>query len=233
MPVLVAAWAGSALTGREAESGPARLGWTQGVSPVRWLAVRLTLPALLVTASTALLAALHRWAWTAGDGRVDTAKPWYDAATSYAGGLLPVALALAGLAAGALAGLLLGRSLPALAAGAAALAALWTALHHALPHLWPSVTRVSRPDEGPSGSGLWGQRGRPGRRGRAGGRPVPERVGTGLPGRTGAARRHRLLPRLHPAAHYWPLQLVGAGVLLLVTALLTVAAFRLLRRRTA
>src|SRR5690606_5452903 len=185
-------------TGREAESGTARLGWTQGVSPVRWLAARLTLPALLVTASTALLAALHRWAWTAGDGRVDTAKPWYDAATFYAGGLLPVALALAGLAAGALAGLLLGRSLPALAAGAAALGALWTALHHALPQPVALGHPGQRPGRGPVGRGPVGQGGRPRRRGRAGGRPVPERVGTGLPGRTGAARRHRLLPRLPP-----------------------------------
>src|SRR5690606_41627405 len=106
-----------------------------GVAPGRWLAARAALAALLGAASTGLLAGLRRGAWTAGDGRVGTAKPWYGAATFYAGGLLPVALALAGLAAGALAGLLLGRSLPALAAGAAALGALWTALHHALPHL--------------------------------------------------------------------------------------------------
>ncbi|MFC9548491.1 ABC transporter permease [Streptomyces sp. NPDC056956] len=233
VPLLVAAWAGSALTGREAESGTARLGWTQGVSPLRWLAARLALPALLVTASTALLAALHRWAWTAGDGRVDTAKPWYDAATFYAGGLLPVALALAGLAAGALAGLLLGRSLPALAAGAAALGALWTALHHALPHLWPSVTRVSGPDEGPSGSGLWVGEGVLVAGGERADAPCLNALAPGCRGELEQLGATGFYRDFHPAAHYWPLQLVGAGVLLLVTALLTVAAFRLLRRRTA
>lgn len=37
---------------------------------------------------------------------------------------------------------------------------------------------------------------------------------------------------LHPAAHYWPLQLVAAsGALLPAAVLVTLAAFRLLRRR--
>ena len=33
----VAAWAGAALTGRELESGTARLAWTQHITPTRWL----------------------------------------------------------------------------------------------------------------------------------------------------------------------------------------------------
>ncbi|WP_167533902.1 hypothetical protein [Streptomyces marokkonensis] len=36
----------------------------------------------------------------------------------------------------------------------------------------------------------------------------------------------------HPAAHYWPLQLVASGILLAVTALPAHGAFRLLRNRT-
>ena len=37
---------------------------------------------------------------------------------------------------------------------------------------------------------------------------------------------------LHPASHYWPLQLVATGILLAVAGLLTYAAFRVLRRTT-
>ena len=100
VPFLVAAWAGGALVGRETESGTARLAWTQGVSPARWLASRLVLPAVLTVAGTGLLAALHRWAWETGRDRIDTAKFWYDAATFHANGIVPVGLARAGLAAG-------------------------------------------------------------------------------------------------------------------------------------
>ncbi|MFF6828322.1 hypothetical protein [Streptomyces longwoodensis] len=49
LPFLVAAWSGAALIGRELESGTAHLAWTQGVSPARWLAVKLAAPAVLVS----------------------------------------------------------------------------------------------------------------------------------------------------------------------------------------
>lgn len=232
VPFLVAAWAGGSLTGRETESGTVRLAWTQGVSPARWLASRLAFPAVLTAAATGLLVWLHRLARTAADGRVDTAKPWYDFATFYANGTVPVALALAGLAVGALAGLLLRRSVAALATSAAVLGALWAAVHTALPHLWPAVTEVSGLGEGPLGSGIW----------------VGEGVLTAdgdrltAPCRTGSIPGcHSTLADLdavsfyrdfHPAAHYWPLHLVASGVLLLVAALAALAAFRLLRHRT-
>ncbi len=40
LPVAVAAWAGTALTGAEQERGTAALAWTQSVSPRRWIAVK-------------------------------------------------------------------------------------------------------------------------------------------------------------------------------------------------
>ncbi|CAL9517978.1 ABC transporter permease [Streptomyces sp. Tu 3180] len=232
-PFLVAAWAGGSLTGRELESGTARLAWTQGVSPARWLASRLALPAVLVAASTGLLAGLHRLAWTAGEGRIDTAKPWHDPATFYANGTVPVALALAGLGIGALAGLLLRRSLAALATAVVALGGLWAAVHTALPRLWPPVTEVSSLRDGPSGAGIAVGEGVL----TADGDRLPAPCGTEmLPGcRTeladlGAVGFYR---DVHPAAHHWPLHLTASGVLLVVAALLALAAFRVLRLRTA
>ncbi|MER6752251.1 ABC transporter permease [Streptomyces sp. PDY-4] len=232
LPFLVAAWAGASLTGRELESGTARLAWTQGVSPARWLASRLALPAVVTAAATGLLVWLHRLAWTAAEGRVDTAKPWNDPATFHANGTVPVGLALAGLTTGVLAGLLLRRAMAALAAAVVALGALWAVADAALPYLWPTVTEVSGLRDGPTGAGI----------------AVGEGIVTADGGRAAAPCHSSLMDGcrstladldavgfyrdFHPAGHYWPLQLAGTGILLLVAALSALAAFRLLRHRT-
>ncbi|MFI5568640.1 ABC transporter permease [Streptomyces sp. NPDC051740] len=232
VPFLVAAWAGGSLTGREMESGTARLAWTQSVSPARWLASRLAFPAVLTAAATGLLVSLHRLAWTAADGRVDTALSWDHYPTFYANGTVPVALALAGLAAGVLAGLVLRRALAALATAAVAVGALWAAVHTALPHLWPAVTRISSLRDGPAGEGLWVGQGVL----TADGDRLPTPCYSSMMPECEAALADLdavgFYRDLHPAAHYWPLQLVASGILLAVAALLAHAAFRLLRRRT-
>lgn len=155
IPLLVAAWAGATLTSRELETGTAQLTWAQSVSPVRWLTARLAAPAALVAAGAGLLVTLHHLAWSAGNGRIWTAKPWSDLPTFYAGGPLTVALVLLGLAAGALAGLLWSRCLAALATSVVATAGGFGVVHLALPRLWSTVTRESSRAEGPaSGPGL-------------------------------------------------------------------------------
>ncbi|MFJ9662798.1 ABC transporter permease [Streptomyces griseoflavus] len=232
VPVLVAAWAGGSLTGREMESGTARLAWTQGVSPARWLASRLALPAALAFAATGLLTLLHRLAWTGTEDRIDTALVWDHYPTFYANGTLPAALALAGLAIGVLAGLLLRRAVAALAVATAALGALWAAVHTALPHLWPAVTKVTSLREGPRGEGIWAGQGVLTADGDRLDAPCLTSM---LPGcettlsDMGAVGFYR---DFHPAAHYWPLHLVASGIVLAVAALLAYAAFRLLRHRT-
>ncbi|WP_431986586.1 ABC transporter permease [Streptomyces griseoflavus] len=232
VPVLVAAWAGGSLTGREMESGTARLAWTQGVSPARWLASRLALPAALAFAATGLLTLLHRLAWTGTEDRIDTALVWDHYPTFYANGTLPAALALAGLAIGVLAGLLLRRAVAALAVATAALGALWAAVHTALPHLWPAVTKVTSLREGPRGEGIWAGQGVLTTDGDRLDAPCLTSM---LPGcettlsDMGAVGFYR---DFHPAAHYWPLHLVASGIVLAVAALLAYAAFRLLRHRT-
>ncbi|WP_234441806.1 hypothetical protein [Streptomyces sp. WM6386] len=61
----VAAWSAGALIGRELESGTARLAWTQDVSPLRWLAAKLAVPALVLIAGGTLFVPVFRWAWSA------------------------------------------------------------------------------------------------------------------------------------------------------------------------
>lgn len=153
VPFLVAAWAGASLTGRELETGTAQLAWTQSISPARWLAVKLAVPAALVTAGTSVLVLLHNLVWSRGRGKIDNAKSWTDLLTFHANGTTTVAFALFGLAAGALAGLLLRRSLASLAVTVAATGAVWAAVSVARPYLWPSVTTVTGlADDAPAAS---------------------------------------------------------------------------------
>ncbi|MER6527055.1 ABC transporter permease [Streptomyces sp. NPDC001508] len=236
LPFLVAAWAGAALTGRELESGTAQLAWTQGVTPTRWLALRLAVPAVAITVGTSLLVVLHRRAWSAAQGRIDTGKPWHDVWTFHANGPTTVALALAGLAAGVLAGLLRRRTLPALLLGLALAAGVWGAAQQLMPHLWPAVTEVTSLDKGYGHlySGIQVDYGLV----TAGGGHIPEpQCHTAVSG--GCDKAFEKLGAVgyystyHPASHYWPLQLTTGALVLAVAGLCTAAAFWLLRRRTA
>ncbi|MFC8145391.1 hypothetical protein ACFUKV_27155 [Streptomyces paradoxus] len=202
----VAAWAGGALTGRELESGTARLAWTQSVTPARWLAAKLAVPAALLTAGTGGLVLLNVWA--RGDGDPDLAGDWYHPDVFVSTGPVAVAYALAGLALGALAGLVWRRALPAAGVALAASLLLHTFLERHREDLWPSVTRTEAGSFELPRSALqvaWADS------------PV-----NGVP-----------LTRatFHPESHFWPLQYVEAGLLLAVAAVATAAAFVLLARR--
>ena len=138
----VAVWAGAALTGRELESGTARLAWTQSVTPARWLATRLAVPAVLLTAGTTLAFLLGNWTRSAGNRGL--AGGWFNTNVFVSSGPVAVAYALAGLALGALAGLVLRRALPAAAAALAAAYVLHEVLDGFRMSLWPAVTTTGR-----------------------------------------------------------------------------------------
>lgn len=232
MPLAIAAWAGALLVARDVENGTAELAWTQSAAPLRWLAERLAVPAVLLASGTAVLTALYHWVWASGDSSLRAA--WFMDDVYRATGPVGPASVLLALASGALAGLVTRRTLPALGMSfcvTALVQGLGTA-YRAL--LWPKAV------QGISASGHL-----PGDEFAAelGGVVLPsgERLGIDvcrLP--DGAINLRRCLQEtgatdvfayVHPAAHYWPLQLVETGVVLALTAVLTVAAFRLLRRR--
>ncbi|MDF3148542.1 MULTISPECIES: hypothetical protein [unclassified Streptomyces] len=207
----VAAWAGGALIGRELESGTARLAWTQSVTPARWLAAKLAVPAALLTAGTGAVLLLNLWART--DDNPNLVGDWYGPDQFSGIGPVAVAYALAGLALGTLAGLLLRRTLPAAGVGFAAALLLHTVLERYREDLWPTVTRSEKGEfELPrsawqqDGDITWGRH-----------------PGEGTPLSTSAT--------FHPQSHFWPLQYVETGIVLVVAAAATLAAFRLLRRR--
>ncbi|MGW1211326.1 ABC transporter permease [Streptomyces sp. NPDC002499] len=235
LPFAVAAWSGAALIGREMETGTAQLSWTQGIRPTHWLATKLATPAALVVVGTGLLVLLHHQAFSAGDGRIDNAKSWSSFETFYANGPVPVALALTGLAGGALIGLVARRSLAALAGGLCFTALAWTATQLTMPHLWPPVTRVtSLSHNGPSGAGITTASGL---LTSGGDRIADPYCGSNLSYQCMEvyAKLHAVsfYKDYHPASHFWPLQLMASGLLLVLAALLTLVVFRLLKHRTA
>ncbi|MFF0780622.1 hypothetical protein [Streptomyces sp. NPDC003720] len=200
----VAAFAGGALIGRELESGTARLAWTQGVTPTRWLTAKLALPALAVTAGGTVLVLVYRWGW--GAHRSLMGDRWSTGDVFVARGPLTVAYGLCALAVGALAALLLRRTLAALGAAVAATWLVDVLLTEYRADLWPKLTRTS-PTPFTLPDGAWQvDRGR-----NAGGE----------------------FAVYHPASHFWPLHLVETGVVLALTTLATTAAFLVLRRRAA
>ncbi|MET8297655.1 hypothetical protein [Streptomyces sp. NPDC005180] len=139
LPVLVSAFVAGPLIGRELESHTHRLQWTQSVSPARWLAAKLAVPAaavLLVLPAFVLLAAWVR------RGTSDTSYPvlWSSAPVYGMVGPVAVGYALLGIALGAVSALLFGRTLPAMAAAMTATGAVMVTLVQLRPRLWPVVT---------------------------------------------------------------------------------------------
>ena len=230
VPLLTALWAGTSLIGRELENGTAQLAWTQSVSPARWLAAKLAVPAVLLTAGTLLLVLLHRLAWGAytelfhGKGTLQ----WYDAGTYSANGTLALAYTLLGLAVGALTGLLVQRSMAASISTFLAFLTLAYVLSSLRPHLWPVETLTSK-NGYPAYIGMVIGEGAVTSTGKHIADPI-------CVADTQCLARHDIVGfyrDYHPSSHFWPLQLTETGILLALAAAATAAAFWLLRRRTA
>ncbi|SPF05337.1 ABC transporter permease [Streptomyces sp. MA5143a] len=226
-PALIGAWAGASLIGRELESGTARLAWTQSVTPARWLAAKLAVPAALIVSGTVLLTLLNRLVWWREEPLRDAvvSRDWFAVTTFTGNGTLATAYALLALAVGVVAGLLLGRSLPALAVGFAGTAALVGVLQGNRHHLWPVAEARGTASE-PLWTGMLVDHGVITASG--------DRISNVLCGDVDCGRSDVVgyWAQSHPASHFWPLQLVETGIVLAVTALLVLASFHLLRRRT-
>ncbi|WP_405963918.1 hypothetical protein OG713_22550 [Streptomyces sp. NBC_00723] len=232
--VAVAAFAGGALIGRELENGTARLAWAQGITPARWLTAKLAVPVLALTAGVTVLVLVYRWAWGAHQNL--TYNGWTGDDAYLSRGPAGLAYALCALAVGVLTALLLRRALPALAVSVVTSGLFAFVVARYRGSFWPAVTRTSTagvvdpPDnawELENGVLIHGRR-------------TPDVDYWACDGTAAEARRclddlgvTGYYTTYHPESHYWPLQLVETGVVLAVAALVTAAAFLLLRRRTA
>jgi hypothetical protein len=152
VPGLLGVFWGAPLVAGELESGSYRLAWTQDVSRVRWLAVRLAVCGLAAMA----VAGLMSWTVTWWAGPLDRAG--LDQFGSFdSRGIVPLGYAAFAFTLGVLAGLLLRRTVPAMAATLLAFTAARLVFRLlARPSLLPPVTRALALDPATTGYGSSG-----------------------------------------------------------------------------
>ncbi|MFJ2739426.1 ABC transporter permease [Streptomyces sp. NPDC087440] len=237
LPALVGAFVAGPLVARELESGTYTWLWTQSVTPVRWLATKLALTTAVTLTGTTALVLLFR---AARDGLPEGSLrfSWYGTAYEMLGPGVVAQCAL-GIGVGALVGLLVRRTVPAMVVTAVVVFVAQSALTMGLRELlWPVRTLVSKtPIESLHTPQVWtlteGMLTSDGTRilndtcnGPTGVGSTFEECMTGLGGVTHFAD-------VHPESHFWPLQLVGSGLLLALAAIAVALAFRVLRGRHA
>lgn len=229
LPCAIAACAGAVLIGRELEHGTATLAWTQSVSPTRWLATKLAVPAAALLGGTAALTLLFRWVWVSGP---DNFTNRWNSEYLHAAGTVGPAYVLLALALGALAALLTRRTLPATGLALVGIALAYHLGDRFRSSLWPAsevrgpwTSALNHVDQiefgmilksGAHASGL-------------------DCTDQARPGDLSTCLSHHgavdFYAKIHPASHYWPIQLVETGIVLALTAAAVTAAFWALRRR--
>ncbi|MEW1691514.1 ABC transporter permease [Streptomyces sp. NPDC091265] len=234
LPGVVAAFVAGPMIAREFESGTYKVSWTQSVSPTHWLLAKLAVPAVLLLAGVSALSAVFAWART--HSGIDHPPVWFGPVFSTIG-TVPVAYALFGLAIGALTGVLVRRTVPAMSVALIATGAVATVLTTQLAALWPRRTALSgsNPVNNAHADAWIVDTGRI----TADGRRLP--METCWPARSTTEEARCLADHhitgfyadYHPASHFWPLQLVESGILLVLAAAAVAVAFRVLRRRHA
>ncbi|MGW5781544.1 ABC transporter permease [Streptomyces sp. NPDC003863] len=230
LPVLLGAFVAGPMLAREMESGTYKLAWTQSVSPARWLAAKVAVPVALTLTVVPLLSLVFYWSWSTGPAD-DFPTYWYEPTVFVSFGIVPVAHALLGLALGTAVGILVRRTIVAMGLAAVVIGVALTVLSRLRDDLWPVRTLT--------GTGLSAEgRAWPLDRGMltASGERIlwqdcftvqSDDVGRCMTGRGGVTG----FLDIHPASHYWPLQLVETGICLALAALAALVAFRVLRSR--
>jgi hypothetical protein len=139
IPLLAGMFWAAPLVSREYEAGTHRLAWTQSVSPLRWITMKITLIFAVLTAAAALLGLLATWTLdpltTAFGGRYNST--WYDTQ-----GLVPIACMLFALAVGVAASALIRRTIPAMAVSLVVYAAARIPIHWIRVHFAPIRTHT-------------------------------------------------------------------------------------------
>ncbi|WP_406382901.1 ABC transporter permease subunit [Streptomyces sp. NBC_01618] len=233
LPAFIGMFVAGPLIGRELESGTYKLSWSQSVSPARWLAAKLAVPGVLALAGVFVLSAVSAWARSRTAGTHYPTGDWYERQVYGSMGTVPVGYALCMLAIGALAGLLLRRTVTAMVVTVAGYGALVAAFNSVRNNLWPTLTDTFKqgsdyrfPDGAiNAGTGWLTQSGR---------RLPHSACLEWSPGFKQCLTEKNIDLRYfdyHPASHFWPLQLVETGILLVLAALAVAVAFRVLRRR--
>ncbi|MGW1407916.1 ABC transporter permease subunit [Streptomyces sp. NPDC002403] len=230
LPAFVGIFVAGPVIARELESGTYKLAWTQSVTPARWLTAKLAVPAVVTLVSVSLLSAVCTWGQTR-ENRIHQAPDRYSREVYGAIGTVPLGYALCMLALGALAGLLLRRTVAAMVVTVLAYVPLVMVLNRVREDLWPTARFLGH--SRPGGDAWWVDSGMITASGKAvywkacEGPDVSVALFTCMRRLGGATE----FADYHPASHFWPLQLVETGILLVLAALAAALAFRVLRRR--
>jgi hypothetical protein len=225
VPMLIGAFAGAPILGRELEAGTFRFAWTQGAGRTRWALSRLALPAVTVTAAAAVFSPLFGWFYYPFFAfPADSAfSPEYFELT----GIAFAAWTLAAFAIGALAGVLIRKVVPAIAAGMAAWAGLLlVTILYLRPHYEaPLIAR----GQGAPGASPW----------------LIKQWWTGPNGKT-VTSENKIIALLNhpqrgytewtsyqPETRYWHFQFIESGWLLVLSLLLIGVTIWLVRRHAA
>ena len=140
VPVLIGMFWGAPLVARELETGTFRLAWTQSVSRMRWLLVKLGLVGLASAAVGGLLSLMVTW-WYSPIDKVNQNR--FGVAAFGMHGFVPAGYALFAFAFGVTTGLLFRRTLPAMATTLVGfVVARWTVAFWIRPHFMTPVTKA-------------------------------------------------------------------------------------------
>ena len=139
LPLLAGMFWAAPLVSREYEAGTHRLAWTQSVSPLRWITVKIALIFGVIAAAALALGLLATWTLDpltpAFGGRYNST--WYDIQ-----GAVPVACILFALSVGVAASALIRRTIPAMAVTLVIYAAARIPIHFIRAHFAPVTTRA-------------------------------------------------------------------------------------------
>ncbi|PVC85267.1 ABC transporter permease [Streptomyces sp. CS131] len=230
---LIGVFVAGPLIARELESGTFRLAWAQSVSPARWLAARLAVPAALAVTGLTVLVIVYRWGlWSLRAGPNSPGLRWHAEGVFPGTGPAILGYALLAVAVGALCAVLVRRTLLSMSLTALVLGAVAACLGQRRYELWPSAFRQSdevmdySPGDWPIESGMVTASGEKLYWQDCFEADMTQGVDACMRGRGGIG----YFSEYHPASHYWPLQLVETGILLALAALAVFTAFRVLRR---
>jgi hypothetical protein len=243
LPVLIGAFWGAPLLGREYERGTHRLAWTQAVPVWRWLAVKLAVLGGAVVAGGLLLSlmvSLWRPVFRAG-----IESSFGNVGVFNMVGVAPAAWWLYAFALGTLAGAVLRRTMPAMALVVAGVAVTMFTLfalseHYATPErvVLSDTTVLGDQDARLVGATWVDPSGR--EIDSPGAEVCPRRVDAGRSSRNTEAWEKCLFGKgygyavsYHPPAMFWRFQWTEAGILLLASGVMGGLAVRHTLRRTA
>ncbi len=234
IPGLIGVFWGAPLVAREFEQGTFALAFTQSITRLRWIAVKLGLVLGLAVITTVVLGRIVSW-WYGPFAELDSGR--FTPEVFSHEGIVPVAYTLFAVALGVAAGTVIRRSVAAMATTLAVFFAVRFPIEQWVrPHYMSPVQRAHPVAEGfGAGAGDWNLNSQ---FADAAGQIVPmQQVASLCPPGTDTARcvtmhGYQVLETFQPASRFWTFQAIEAGIFLtLALALVGLTVFVLDRPR--